>query len=46
MSDHTQGGPIGTRYAVSTNGWMTSSSFHDWFKSLFIPSLPDQRPIL
>ena len=31
------------RYAVSTNGWMTCSSFQEWFTSLFIPSLPDKN---
>ena len=46
MSDHTEGGPVGARYAVSCNGWMTAPAFQDWFKSQFIPSLPNERPIL
>ena len=46
MKDHTLGGPIGTRYSVSTNGWMTGLTFVNWLQSLFIPSLPQERPVL
>ena len=46
MLQHTQGGPVGTRYSVSPAGWMTQKTFIDWFKSLFLPSLPAERPIL
>ena len=46
MFDNTQGGPIGTRFAVSDRGWMTEIKFLDWMKNLFIPSLPDERPVL
>ena len=46
MSDCTYGGPLATRFAVSHNGWMTEETFIDWMRSLFIPSLPDERPIL
>ena len=35
-----------TRFAVSTNGWMTITAYIDWFQNLFIPSLPSERPIL
>lgn len=43
---HTTGGPVGTRYSVSPAGWMTQKTFIDWFKSLFLPSLPAERSIL
>ena len=43
---HTTGGPVGTRYSVSPAGWMTQKTFIDWFKSLFLPPLPAERPIL
>ena len=48
LPDNTQGGPIGTRYTVSENGWMTAHTctFIDWFSNVFIPSLPEERPIL
>lgn len=46
MFDNTQGGPVGTRYGVSERGWMTEINFLDWMKNLFIPSLPDERPVL
>ena len=46
MKDLTFGGPIGTRFSVSPNGWMTGPNFIDWLKSLFIPSLPAERPVL
>ncbi len=42
----TFGGPLGTRFAVSHNGWMTTEAFTDWLRSLFIPSLPHERPVL
>ena len=32
--------------AVSNRGWMTEIKFLDWMKNLFIPSLPDERPVL
>ena len=34
MSDHTEGKPVGARYAVSCNGWMTAPAFQDWFPRL------------
>ena len=46
MCEHTDGGPLGTRFAVSTNGWMDTSGFIEWFKKIFVPSLPDERPII
>ena len=46
MFDYTQGGPAGTRYGVSQKGWMTEVNFIDWFRNLFIPSLPDERPVM
>ena len=46
MANCTNGGPLGSRYAVSQNGWMTVSAYVDWFQNLFIPSLPKERPIL
>ena len=46
MKDLTVGGPLGTRYSVSSNGWMTGPTFVDWLQSLFIPSLPPERPVL
>ena len=46
LANCTNGGPLGTRFAVSTNGWMTIAAYIDWFQNLFIPSLPSERPIL
>ena len=46
MANCTNGGPLGTRYAVSHNGWMTTPACIDWFRNLFIPPLPEERPIL
>lgn len=43
MATCTNGGPVGTRYGVSVNGWMTTQAYIDWFKN---PTLPDDRPIL
>ena len=47
MLSHKQGGrPIGARYGVSPSGWMTQVTFIDWFKSLFVPSLPQDCPVV
>ena len=46
MANCTNGGPLGARYAVSANGWMTTEAYIDWFRNLFIPSLPEHRPVL
>ena len=46
MANCTNGGLLGTRYAVSSNGWMTTSAYIDWFRNMFLPSLPDECPIL
>ena len=46
MVDYTQGGAIGSRYGVSAKGWMTKVNFLDWFRNLFIPSLPPERPVI
>ena len=46
MANCTNGGPIGSRYGVSPNGWMTTSAYIDWFRNIFIPSLPEERPVL
>lgn len=36
----------GTGYAVSDNGWMTSSVFLNWFQHHFLKHCPDERPIV
>lgn len=46
MFNYMQGGPIGARYGISTKGWMCENNFIDWFRNLFIPSLPEERPVL
>ena len=46
MVSCTNGGPLGSRYTVSQNGWMTTPAYINWFRNLFIPSLPAERPIL
>ena len=46
MFDYTQGGPAGAHYGVSQKGWMREVNFIDWFRNLFIPSLPDERPVM
>ena len=45
-AETTFGGPLGTRFSVSHNGWMTADGFVDWLKSQFIPALPPARPVL
>ena len=37
---------VRTQFAVSTNGWMDTSGFIEWLKKIFVPSLPDERPII
>ena len=46
MSDTTYGGPLGTRFTISHNGWMTEETFLDWMRSQFIACIPDKCPIL
>ena len=46
MSDTRYGGPLGSRYSVSQNGWMTENTFLDWMRSLLVPSIPNERPVL
>ena len=46
MPNCTNGGPIGSRYGVSPNGWMTTTAYINWFRNIFIPSLPEERPLL
>lgn len=38
MSNHTQGGPPGTRYSMSDSGWMETANFHEWFLKVFVPA--------
>lgn len=35
-----------TSFAASKRGWMDSTIFCNWFTKCFIPSLPDERPVL
>ncbi len=46
MANCTNGGPVGSKYGVSVNGWMTTPAYIDWFRNIFIPSLPEERPVL
>ena len=46
MHAYTNGGPLGTRFTVSKNGWMDTNGFVEWMKKIFIPSLPDERPVI
>ena len=49
MSNHTRGGPQGTRYSMSDSGWMETANFHEWFVKLFLPAVSDMlktRPVL
>ena len=46
MMNYTQSGPVGSRYGVSNKGWMNEVNFLDWFQNLFLPSLPEERPVL
>ena len=41
MSNHTRGGPPGTRYSMSDSGWMETANFHEWFVKLFLPAVSD-----
>lgn len=33
-------------YAASTKGWMDSEIFLNWFKKVFLPNIPEERPVL
>ena len=33
-------------YGISPSGWMMQVTFIDWFKSLFVPSLPQECPFV
>ena len=48
MTNCTNGGPLGSRYSVSQNRWMTTPAYMyiDWFRNIFIPSLPAKIPVL
>ena len=46
MHAYTNGGPLGTRFTVSKNGWMDTNGFVEWMKKIFITSLPDERPVI
>lgn len=46
IADTTYGGPLGSRFTVTPNGWMDEATFINWMRTLFIPSLPAERPIL
>ena len=35
----TVGGPQGTRYVVSSSGWMETAQFHEWFLKMFLPAI-------
>ena len=42
----TVGGVQGSRYNTSSNGWMETDVYLDWFEHHFIPNLPAVRPVL
>ncbi len=44
MANCTEGGAIGTRYAVSPNGWMTTPSYIDWLKTYLYHPFPQRDP--
>ncbi len=43
MTNHTQGGPPGTRYSMSDSGWMETANFREWFTKVFLPATADMR---
>jgi len=43
MTNHTQGGPPGTRYSMSDSGWMEGANFIEWFRKIFLPAVEDMR---
>lgn len=43
---NTFGGPLGTRYGATENGWMTGEIFLDWLRMIFLSSIPSSRPVL
>ena len=43
---NTIGGPLGSRYKSTDNGWMDTETFVDCFKTMFLSSLPPARPVL
>lgn len=42
----TVGAPEGSRFNTTDKGWMDQAVFLYWFKTLFIPCLPPQRPVV
>ena len=42
----TMGGAQNARYTTSSNGWMEGDTFYDWLQNMFIPNIPDIRPVL
>ena len=44
MASITNDGPLGTRYTATLTGLMTTQSFVDWLRNLFIPYLPAVHP--
>ncbi|XP_063227417.1 uncharacterized protein LOC134533739 [Bacillus rossius redtenbacheri] len=35
-----------TGYAASKSGWMDGEIFLNWFKKVFLPNIPEERPVL
>ena len=44
MANSVNGGPFGSRYSVTENGWMDTVTFIDWLQHHFIEYLPDDHP--
>ena len=44
MANLVNGGPFGSRYSVTENGWMDTVTFIDWLQHHFIEYLPDDHP--
>ena len=41
-----KGGPSGTMYSVSDNGWMESANFLQWFEKMFLPAVRHMSPVI
>ena len=41
MTNHTCGGPPGTRHSMSDSGWMEMANFCEWFVKVFVPATAD-----
>ncbi|XP_054763394.2 uncharacterized protein LOC129269981 [Lytechinus pictus] len=45
-TEWTKDGVPNARYNTSHNGWMEAVTLFDWFQNMFLPNIPQVRPVL